>query len=127
MRRGRFATFDEFWPFYVGEHRDPKNRFCHYVGTSLAVGSILLAAVTVNPLWLVAAPVVGYGGAWVGHFLVERNKPATFSYPLWSLLGDFKMLGLALRGKMAEEVTRLYGSPSPSRDEPLRTAKPVTN
>ncbi|MCC6875295.1 MAG: DUF962 domain-containing protein [Sandaracinaceae bacterium] len=115
----RIQSFEEFWPYYVGEHRDPVCRALHYAGTSMAIGTVAAAAITWNPLWLLATPVVGYGPAWIGHFFVEHNRPATFEYPAWSLLADFKMLGLALRGQMADEVTRLYGSPSPAREAPL--------
>jgi hypothetical protein len=114
-----FASFEEFWPYYVGEHRHPWNRALHYVGTSMALGTVGAAVVTLNPTWLILTPIVGYGPAWIGHFLIEGNKPATFSHPLWSLRADLKMLGLALRGQMAAEVTRLYGSPHPSPDAPL--------
>lgn len=100
-------SFEEFWPYYVGEHRHPVNRALHYVGTSVAIGTVAAAVVTANPLWLVATPIAGYGFAWAGHYLVEGNRPATFKHPLWSLRGDFKMLGLALRGQMGAEVTRL--------------------
>jgi hypothetical protein len=101
------TTFEEFWPYYVSEHRDPANRALHYVGTTLVIGTVATAAITMNPAWLLAAPVVGYGPAWIGHFFIEKNRPASFKYPLWSLAADFKMYGLALRGKMAEEVERI--------------------
>jgi hypothetical protein len=117
-------SFEEFWPYYVGEHRSPLNRALHYAGTTMAVGTVVAAAVTRRPWLLLAAPVLGYGPAWVGHFIIEGNRPATFKHPLWSLQADFKMLGLALQGKMADEVTRLYGSPNPSADAPL-VAQPV--
>lgn len=104
-----FTSFEEFWPFYVGEHKLPLNRALHYAGTTMAVGTVGAAVVTLNPLWLLATPVVGYGPAWVGHFILEKNRPATFKHPLWSLRGDFRMLKYALQGKMAKEVERLYG------------------
>ena len=105
-------TFDDFWPHYVHAHRNPVNRMCHYVGTTAAIGSVATAALTLNPVWLLLAPVAGYGPAWVGHFVFEKNRPATFQHPLWSLRGDFKMYFLALRGKMADEVERLCGGRS---------------
>jgi hypothetical protein len=117
--RDRIQSFDEFWPYYVGEHRSPVNRALHYAGTSMAIGTVGAAVVTLNPTWLILTPIVGYGPAWVGHFFVEGNKPASFGYPLWSLRADLKMLGMAVRGKMANEVTRLYGSPDPALDAPL--------
>src|SRR3984957_18688806 len=93
-------SFDDFWPHYVHAHRNPIHRALHVVGTTAVIGTVATAAVTLNPAWLLLAPVVGYGPAWVGHFVFERNKPATFDHPLWSFRGDFKMCWLALRGKM---------------------------
>ena len=115
----KLPTFEAFWPYYLGEHRMPACRGVHYVG-SLAAPLTLVAALTTGNLWLLLLiPICGYGPARVGHFIIEKNRPATFTYPVWSLLGDYKMLGLALRGKMADEVTRLYGSASPHKDAPL--------
>ncbi len=114
----RFESFEEFWPFYLGEHRNPTCRALHYVGTSLAVGTVGAAVLTLNPLWLLATPVVGYGPAWFAHYVVEGNRPATFKHPLWSLRGDFKMLGMALRGQIGDELTRYYGSPRPAPGAP---------
>ncbi|MFT3923935.1 MAG: DUF962 domain-containing protein [Myxococcales bacterium] len=119
MTAPRIESFEDFWPYYVGAHRNPKNRAFHYVGTSSAVLCATVGVLTQNPLLVLAAPVVGYGPAWIGHFLIEGNKPATFGYARYSLMADFKMLGLALRGKMADEVTRLFGSPAPTRDAPM--------
>jgi hypothetical protein len=115
----KLESFEEFWPYYVGQHRSPLNRGLHYVGTSMSIGTVGAAVMTLNPTWLILTPIVGYGPAWIGHFLIEDNKPATFDYPFWSLRADFKMLGMALRGKMADEVTRLYGSSNPPSDAPL--------
>jgi hypothetical protein len=120
MAEQRIPSFQEFWPYYVGEHRDPRCRTLHYIGTCAGTMTAF-AAVATGTWWLLAVGLVlGYGPAWVGHFFVEHNRPATFEYPLWSLMSDYKMLSLALRGKMGDEVTRLYGSPAPSRDAPLR-------
>ena len=119
MTTPRIESFADFWPYYVGAHRNPKNRALHYVGTSSAVVCALGGLVTGNPWAVLVAPVIGYGPAWIGHFLVEGNKPATFGYARYSLMADFKMLGLALRGKMGAEVTRLFGSSAPERDAPM--------
>jgi hypothetical protein len=108
MTAARYSSFEEFWPYYVGEHRDPRCRALHYVGTTLAIGTVATAVVTVNPAWLLLTPVVGYAPAWIGHFVIEKNRPATFKYPVWSLRGDLKMLSLALAGKMGDELERLY-------------------
>lgn len=103
----RFQTYEEFWPFYVREHSNKLNRTLHVVGTSCALGLIGAAAITRRPLLLLAAPVVGYGMAWFGHFVVQKNRPATFDYPLWSLRGDFDMLAKTLAGTMDAEVERV--------------------
>ncbi len=115
----RVASFEEFWPHYVGAHRSRGCRALHYVGTSLSLLA-LLVAVTAGPWWLaLLAPLFGYGCAWIGHFIIEKNRPATFDYFWWSLRGDFRMLWYGLTGRMAGEVTRLYGSATPSADAPL--------
>ena len=101
----RYRTYEDFWPFYVSQHMNPANRWLHFVGTAL-VCACLLAALVVSPAWLAAAPLAGYGFAWVGHFFLEKNRPATFTYPLWSLRGDFRMFRLMLLGRMAREVER---------------------
>lgn len=119
MADARIQSFAEFWPYYIGEHRSPVGRGLHYFGTTLAVLTAITAAVT-STGWLVPlALVLGYGPAWVAHFFIEHNRPATFKYPLWSLLSDFKMLGLAIRGRMCNEMVRLYGSRAPDREAPL--------
>lgn len=116
MAEERIQSFEEFWPFYVREHRHPVNRALHYAGTTMVIGTVATAAVTLNPAWLLAAPVVGYGPAWIGHFFLEKNKPASFKYPLWSLIADFKMYGYALRGKMGEEVERCIAAAERAAD-----------
>jgi hypothetical protein len=103
----RIRSFAEFWPFYVSQHALVPTRLLHLVGTSLGF-VVLVVAIVLREWWLLpAVPVVAYGFAWTGHFFVERNRPATFSYPLWSLRGDWRMFVLMLRGRMAEEVRRL--------------------
>lgn len=113
-------SFREFWPYYVGEHRNPACRALHYLGTSLALSCLARAILEGAPGWILIGLVAGYGPAWIGHFFIENNRPATFKYPRWSLMADFKMLGLAVRGRMSAEVNRLYGSPNPPPDAPLR-------
>src|SRR5262245_13070600 len=112
--QSRLASYEEFWPFYVSQHVHPVNRSLHFFGTTL-VWAALVAAVFVSPRFLLAAPFAGYGFAWVGHFFFEKNKPATFTYPLWSLRGDFRMYRLMLIGRMAPELeraARLYPQPA---------------
>lgn len=89
------------------------------MGTSMAVGAVFAAAFTGQRRWLLAAPILGYGPAWIGHFKVEKNKPASFKHPLWSLAADFKMLRMALRCEIRDELRRLYGSAAPAADAPL--------
>src|SRR5262249_16460764 len=101
------ATFEQFWPLYVRAHRNPVCRALHYVGTSLGLMLGLYAIIDLNWLALLAAPIAGYGIAWIGHFAFEKNRPATFGNFWWSLRGDFRMLGLALRGRMRQESARL--------------------
>ena len=94
------ATFREFYPFYLSEHRNATCRKLHFVGSSLVLGIVLLAIVTANAWWLLAVPLAGYGFAWVGHFAFEKNRPATFTYPLWSFMGDWVMYWQLLTGKI---------------------------
>jgi hypothetical protein len=101
----RLRSFEEFWPYYVAQHLDPVNRSLHFLGTSLALGA-LAATATLTPWWGLVVPLVGYGPAWVGHFFFEKNKPATFRYPLWSLRGDVRMYALLWRGRMDPELAR---------------------
>jgi hypothetical protein len=119
MADTRIQSYAEFWPYYLGEHRSPVCRALHYFGTSLALLTVVTAALTGTGWLFPVALVFGYGPAWVGHFLIENNRPASFKYPLWSLVSDFKMLGLALRGRMGDEMVRLYGSRAPSAEAPL--------
>lgn len=119
MGEKKIKSFKEFWPYYVGEHRSPLCRALHYAGTSTALALAGMGLMTFNPFMIAVAPVFGYGPAWIAHFFIEKNRPATFDYPLWSFLADFKMLGLALRGKMGDEVARFYGSTHPAPDAPL--------
>jgi hypothetical protein len=97
-----FATFAEFYPYYVGQHSKAATRWIHLVGTftGATTGATLVARG--RAAGLVAFPVVSYGAAWASHFLVERNRPATFGHPLWSLRGDFTMIATMLRGRDAE-------------------------
>lgn len=93
-------SFAEFWPFYLREHSHPTNRRVHFVGTLLVHLVFIYTLFTQEwqLLWLL--PVLGYGFAWFGHFIIEKNRPATFKHPLWSLRGDFKMFYWILFGKL---------------------------
>lgn len=86
----RYRSFSAFYPFYLTEHVNRTSRRLHVVGTTLVLICLALG-VLANPRWFIAAPLVGYGFAWVGHFVFEKNRPATFKYPLYSLAGDFRL------------------------------------
>jgi hypothetical protein len=101
----RPATYEEFWPYYVSQHAAASTRALHFAGTLTMLGT-LAAAALVDARWLLAAPVAGYAPAWIGHFFFERNRPATFTYPLWSLRADLRMFLLMLTGRMGPEVER---------------------
>ena len=118
MSADRYQSFAEFWPYYVSQHLRPATRTLHFVGTTLVFGAVL-AGVFVSPLWLLSTPLFGYGLAWIGHYGFERNHPATFTHPLWSLRADFRLYRLMLFRRMGPEVARavsLYGArPAASR------------
>ncbi len=99
-------TFAEFWPFYLNEHKKPLTRALHFTGTSLAIVLILSALALQRPLLIVPALVCGYAFAWIGHFFVEHNRPATFKHPLWSFAADLRMLAFALSGRLAAELQK---------------------
>jgi len=99
----RFASFREFYPFYLSEHRNAACRRLHFAGSAIVLVLIVLAFV-MRAWWLLAlVPVAGYGFAWVGHFGFEKNRPATFSHPAWSLAGDWVMFWQLLTGKIRFE------------------------
>jgi hypothetical protein len=99
-----FESFSQFWPHYVRQHQSAGCRALHFVGSTLAFGCIVAAIALGNAMWLLAAPAFGYGISWIGHFVVERNRPAAFRHPVWSFLADLKMWGLMLTGRMKREV-----------------------
>ncbi len=102
-----YNTFAEFWPYYLREHARPQTRALHYIGTTLVVLLALAALMSGRWLSLAAMPLAGYFFAWIAHFAIEKNRPATFTYPLWSLAGDFKMWWLWLTGRLRPELDRV--------------------
>jgi len=102
----RIASYAEFWPHYLREHARPATRALHYLGTGLAVALLIGAVVTANWWLLVAVPVAGYLFAWIGHIAVERNRPATFTHPVWSLVSDFRMAWLWATGRLGRELEK---------------------
>jgi hypothetical protein len=102
----KFTSFSAFYPFYLLEHQHPLCRLLHYIGSSLVLilGAFIIATQHWSWLWLLL--VVGYGFAWIGHFFIEHNRPATFKYPFYSLLADWVMFKDFLTGQLAQKLQR---------------------
>jgi hypothetical protein len=102
MTDPEFKTFADFWPYYLGEHSKSVTRLLHCIGTLTAI-AFLIFLVAIGKWWLFPiAFVPGYAFAWAAHFFVEKNRPATFTHPLGSFMGDWKMLALMLTGKLED-------------------------
>ena len=100
MTERTFTSFADFWPYYLSEHRQPVTRMLHCAGTLIATAFVVFVIV-IGRWWLFPLALVpGYALAWIGHFFIEKNRPATFTYPLWSFMGDWKMLALMLTRKL---------------------------
>ncbi|MFN8297777.1 MAG: DUF962 domain-containing protein [Chitinophagales bacterium] len=103
-----YKSFWSFYPYYLTEHARPINRALHFIGTGLVIACFIGAFVT-QKWWLLALmPVAGYGFAWVGHFMLEKNRPATFTYPLWSLGSDFVMFWHILTGQISTKMDEAH-------------------
>ncbi|AXK71094.1 DUF962 domain-containing protein [Lysobacter sp. TY2-98] len=96
----RFASFREFYPFYLTEHANAVSRRLHFIGSLGVLLFVVTAIVTRDARWFIGAPLCGYGFAWVGHFMFEKNRPATFKHPLYSLMGDWVMFKDILTGRV---------------------------
>jgi hypothetical protein len=116
----RYESFGEFWPHYLREHSRPATRRLHYAGTGLVLA--LAGAGLASGDWrlLAAVPPAGYGFAWFSHAVLERNRPATFTHPLWSLAADFRMAWLWATGRLDPELAR--AGVEPARGEGARDA-----
>lgn len=104
MSEKRFTSLKEFYPFYLAEHQNLTSRILHFIGTGLLILALIAAILFHNWQFLVAIPFIGYGFAWVGHFFFEKNKPATFKYPGYSLVSDFLLFWDLLSGKQPFKV-----------------------
>lgn len=102
----RIQTYAEFWPFYLNEHKKVATRAFHYVGTMSLLGLVFTGAILGEWRLLPIGVVCAYGCAWTSHFFIEHNRPATFTYPFWSLISDFRMLALALSFSLGRELRR---------------------
>ncbi len=100
-------TYAEFWEFYLSEHSKPLTRLLHFAGTMLGIALLVYFVATGRWYYFPLFFVVGYAFAWSAHFFVEKNRPATFKYPLWSFISDFKMIWLMLTGRMSREFARI--------------------
>lgn len=101
------TSYAEFWDFYVYEHSRPLTRVLHLLGTSLGVGLLIFFVTRGQWYFFPVFFIVGYGFAWFAHFVVEKNRPASFRFPFWSFISDFKMIGFMLTGQMSAEVVRV--------------------
>lgn len=104
--KAAIQSYREFWPYYLNEHKQPKTRTLHLAGTGVTTVLLVTGLVTANIWFLPAAILAGYGPAWFAHFVVEKNRPATFRYPLWSLISDFRMAATWLAGGLQRELER---------------------
>lgn len=107
MSDPHFESFEEFWPFYVKEHSKKATRILHFVGTTAAMACVAGGIFTKRRWLLAVAPVAGYGPAWISHFFIEKNRPASFKHPLWSLRADLVMWSKMVRFQMDDEVERV--------------------
>ena len=97
----RYANFKDFYPFYLGEHRNTVCRRLHFIGSALVLATFFWVLVTGRWSGLIVLPLFGYGFAWIGHFFFEKNRPATFTYPIYSFIGDWVMFRDILLGRIA--------------------------
>jgi hypothetical protein len=107
MIKHRYNSFQEFWPFYVAEHSKPGTRWLHLIGTVTGI-AVMVYFILSGRWWLFPLGLIpGYGAAWFAHFVIEKNRPATFQYPLWSFMGDYKMIAMMVTGRMNKEAPQV--------------------
>lgn len=104
MNNKKYTSLKEFYPFYLSEHQNTTSRILHFIGTLLAIVSLIGGILFHDFRFMLAVPFLGYGFAWVGHFFFEKNKPATFQYPGYSLASDFILFWDLLNGKQSFKV-----------------------
>ena len=96
----RYTTYRDFFPHYLREHSKKETRLMHYCGTAFSNVLLIFLLITQNYYLIPLVLITGYGPAWIAHFFIEHNKPATFQYPLWSYIGDHHMIWLMLTGRL---------------------------
>src|SRR5499427_8177687 len=126
MAQREYKSFADFWPYYLSEHRQPATRLLHGLGTLLAIAFIVFV-IAAGRWWLFPLGLIpGYGFAWISHFFIEKNRPATFSYPLWSLRADFRMWWKIVSGTMQAEVDRVVAATSDRGSQEARNEAPTS-
>lgn len=103
----KIGRYQDFWPYYLKEHSNPRCRQLHYAGTTIGLVFLVFSLVTQNPHLIPVILIAGYGPAWAGHFFIEKNRPATFQYPLWSLVSDIRMYFMWLSRNLDKELDHI--------------------
>ncbi len=98
--------YSDFWPYYLRAHKRPLTRALHAIGTVLGLALLGAGAAIADWRLIAAAPLVGYGVAWLSHLVVEHNAPETFKHPWFSLISDLRMAGLLLTGRLGRELEK---------------------
>lgn len=126
MSEKRIENFEEFWPFYVGEHSLKATRLFHFVGSTAGASTAIAGLLLRKPSLIGLGLVLGYGPAWFSHFFIEKNRPASFKYPAWSFAADWVMWSKILQGTMDEEVERVMARAAEARATEARATEAPT-